>query len=83
MPIYFRIMLHLYLCCAKGNITHKSATEFKGEINSYVLLDLPRNLKHIFKTLNISYYSLTRFSGHFSLEKRYESQVTTQFLNEG
>lgn len=80
MPISSRIMLHLYLCCVKGNIIHKSATEFKREINSYVLPDLPRNLKHIFKTLNISYYSLTHFSGHFSLEKRYESQVITQFF---
>jgi len=82
MLISSRIMLHLYLCCVKSNIVHKSATEFKREINSYVLLDLPRNLKHIFKTLNISCYSLTHFSGHFSLEKRHESQVTTQFLNQ-
>lgn len=73
MPISSGIMLHFYLCCVKSNITHKSSPGFKREINSYVLPHIPRNFKHIFKTLSNSYYGLTHFSGHFSLETRYES----------
>lgn len=82
VPISSRITLPLYLCYVKGNNVHKSAAELKREISTYVLQGLSRNLKHIFESLSISYYSLTHFPGHFSLEKRYDSQITTQFLNQ-
>lgn len=82
MPISSRIMLHSYPFCVKGNITYKYSTECKREINSYVLLDIQKKIKYIFKALSSSYYGLTYFSGHFALETRYESQITTQSLNQ-